>query len=43
VIAGQGTVFLEMFQQFQEQEGQDAEFDAILCPIGGGIHNMIYY
>jgi threonine dehydratase len=37
VIAGQGTVFLEMIEQLRKKEGNpDAYFDAILCPIGGG-------
>ncbi len=36
VIVGQGTVFLEMYNQFKQQHGEDAHFDAIICPVGGG-------
>jgi threonine dehydratase len=37
VIAGQGTVFLEMLEQLREIENDsNAKFDAIICPIGGG-------
>lgn len=37
VIAGQGTVLLEMLEQLREETGDpEATFDAIICPVGGG-------
>lgn len=36
IILGQGTVGLELEQQYQEIQGKDAYLDAVITPLGGG-------